>query len=184
MCGARPTGPTGSLWDPIDIQWSHCSSSSSSSFYPASEESVTAWSSFNGKISTARGTSEWFFDVASRLYESAHSLRAFSTVPSTICLLYLSALVRLFPLSPFSSLSNVSPFFHFDHLHSRVCVQQKFRGYGAFIPCLVEPTGSSRIKLDNKPRSVKETKIEVGKEQKKNAKINTGRKRTQGSKRQ
>lgn len=54
---------------------------------------------------------------------------------------------------PFFPLSNVSPSFRFDHLHSRVCVQQKFRGYGAFIPCLVEPSGSSRIKLDNKPRS-------------------------------
>lgn len=153
MRGGKPAGPTGSLWDPIDIQRSRRSPSSSWSFYPASEESATAWSSFNGKISKARWTSEWLFDVASRLYEPVLSLRAFSTAPSTICLLYLSAFVRLSLLSPFFPLSNVSPSFRFDHLHSRVCVQQKFRGYGAFIPCLVEPSGSSRIKLDNKPRS-------------------------------
>jgi len=47
----------------------------------------------------------------------------------------------------------LTPFFRFDHLHSRVCVQQKFRGYGAFIPCLVEQSKSSWIKHDNKPRS-------------------------------
>lgn len=97
---ARLAGPTGSLWDPIDIQRSCRSPSSFSSFYPASEESATAWSSFNGKISKTRGTSEWLFDVASRLCEQA-------LLPSGLLYyafhhlspLLVPALVRLF--SPF-----------------------------------------------------------------------------------
>jgi len=146
MRDARPAGPIGSLWDPIDIQRSRRSSSSSSSFYPAknrppgarlTEKSQRFGELLNGSLMLPVGNT-------SRPSPFGPSPPRLPPSVSFAC-----------PRSSFSSFPfflPLTPFFRFDHLHSRVCVQQKFRGYGAFIPW-VEPSKSSWIKHDNKPQS-------------------------------
>lgn len=139
---------------------------------------ATAWSSFNGKISKARETSEWLFDVTSR-YEPALSFRA-STAPSTICLLYLSPSLLFFPFL-ISSPPNVSPFSRFDHLLVCMCAAEVSR-LRSFYSWSESGCVYSRIRLDNKLPESKRRKSRSVKERE--MRINTdGRKRRESKKR-
>lgn len=181
MHSGRPAGPTGSLWDPIDIQRSLAVRvfilPSAKNRQPPrarlTEKSQRHKELLNGSlmlpvvyIRLAFLAFSLSFSLFLSLSSSFHHLSP----------LLVRALLRLSSLTSFP-LSNASPFFRFDHLHSRVRMcSRSFEAAELLFTCLVGPPRSSWIKLDNRPPGVKETKIKISKKRK-DRKINTVRRK-------
>lgn len=169
MPGGRPVGPTGSLWDAIDtydglaVRRLH----PRRSLPPAknrqppgarlTEKSQRHRELLNGSLMLPVG---WYVPALS------FSLPLRVSHLLTICLLCLSALVRLFLLFFFSSVHSflfllLSPTPHLSFaltICTRVCMcvcSRSFEATELLFPAWVVPSGSSRIKLDNKPSESK-----------------------------
>lgn len=136
---------------------------------------ATAWSSFNGKISKARETSEWLFDVTSRGCTNRPS--RFELPPHLPPSVSFTCPSFLFFPFLISSLPNVSPFSRFDHLLVCMCAAEVSR-LRSFYSWSDPGCVYSRIKLDNKlpeskrrkSRSVKEREDKYRREKERESK--------------